>query len=527
MIKIMIVDNEEAIRRGLANAIDWAALGCEIAAQAEDGIDALEQIPVVTPDIVISDIRMPGMNGLELAKMLYEKYPSIKVILLTGFPDFEYAQKAIEYSVVEFVLKPMNIEDLTRAIEKAKLLIEQSQSSEELMKHIESKVEENLSLQRNLFLNNLVNHIAMSDSYIEEHLKKLDLDLKEYYVIRFEITPENFTDAVNMPMQLIRAQEVLCETLAGFRYYQIPKGERKCYYIVCAPQTDELYKLCIRANDILTTELHIFGTIGLSGHHSGYLQVAAAIHESDQAAQFATHEKTHNHNIVSFEKLPKIADDIIEQMISDLNYLPIIFENKNRDGIVNIISGMFEYVKAEHVPNHEVYNLCLHIHHFCISQLLRNHGIRWVVQENLSEIPISLKQDTIEQMETYIIDFTLKIYDFTVADNTVDEDIIKVIKSHIETHYMENWSLEQLSELVYLSPGYLSKLFKRKTGVNLAAYMQEKRVEVAKVLLRTTELKVHEIAEKVGIGDPVYFARIFKKATGVKPKEWRGNSTGS
>ena len=120
MINVMIVDNESAIRKGMLHFIQWTSLGCEIAAQAGDGQAALDLIPAVKPDLIISDIRMPGMDGLELASRIYQEYPDIKVIILTGYPDFKYAQRAIQSHVVDFVLKPVSVENLTRAVEKAK-----------------------------------------------------------------------------------------------------------------------------------------------------------------------------------------------------------------------------------------------------------------------------------------------------------------------------------------------------------------------------------------------------------------------
>ena len=119
MLRVMIVDNEAAIRKGLIHCIHWEELGCQIAAQAEDGVAALEQIASASPDIIIRDIRMPGMDGLELAQAVSERYPHIKVIILTGYPDFSYAQRAIQYHVVDFVLKPTTVENLTHAVEKA------------------------------------------------------------------------------------------------------------------------------------------------------------------------------------------------------------------------------------------------------------------------------------------------------------------------------------------------------------------------------------------------------------------------
>lgn len=150
MLKVMLVDNEAAIRKGLAHGIRWESLGCTVVAQAEDGEDALAQISRVLPDIVISDIRMPGMDGLTLAGELYRRWPHIKTIILTGFPDFSYAQRAIAYQVVDFVLKPTSVEQLTAAIEKARVQIQEEQTHQKLRSELASRSEENLSLQQDM-----------------------------------------------------------------------------------------------------------------------------------------------------------------------------------------------------------------------------------------------------------------------------------------------------------------------------------------------------------------------------------------
>ena len=162
MLKVMIVDNESAIRKGLVHCIHWGDLGCEIAAQADDGMMALEQIPVIQPNIVISDIRMPGMDGLELAEIIARDHPGIKVIILTGYPDFAYAQRAIQYHVVDFVLKPMTVENLTNAIEKAKAAIAEDRSSQDLQEKLSTTSARNIELQQSMLLHDLIHRVACS-----------------------------------------------------------------------------------------------------------------------------------------------------------------------------------------------------------------------------------------------------------------------------------------------------------------------------------------------------------------------------
>ena len=160
-----------------------------VVAQAEDGEDALAQISRVLPDIVISDIRMPGMDGLTLAGELYRRWPHIKTIILTGFPDFSYAQRAIAYQVVDFVLKPTSVEQLTAAIEKARVQIQKEQTHQKLRSELASRSEENLSLQQDMLLRDLIHRVRLSTLYVYSCMAQLRMDLRNYYVLSLMVEP--------------------------------------------------------------------------------------------------------------------------------------------------------------------------------------------------------------------------------------------------------------------------------------------------------------------------------------------------
>lgn len=267
MLKIMIVDNEASIRKGLIHCIRWEALGCIIAAQAVDGIDALEQVPAVQPAIIISDIRMPGMDGLELARRINEQYPHIKVIILTGFPDFEYAQRAIQYQVVDFVLKPTSIESLTQAIEKAKARIAEEQSNQELERRLASKSEQNLQLERGMLLHDLIHRVDLSNLYVINRIAQLGLNLTRYHVLRLDIAPL-YSDVEDGNADLLpylhQAQEVLCDSIGEYDMYFAPYGGQACYAIVCTADTDTLAARCQETVDVLSSLPQFSLSIGIS-----------------------------------------------------------------------------------------------------------------------------------------------------------------------------------------------------------------------------------------------------------------------
>ena len=246
MLKVMIVDNESAIRKGLVHCIHWGDLSCEIAAQADDGMMALEQIPVIQPNIVISDIRMPGMDGLELAEIIARDYPGIKVIILTGYPDFAYAQRAIQYHVVDFVLKPMTVENLTNAIEKAKAAIAEDRSSQDLQEKLSTTSARNIELQQSMLLHDLIHRVACSQLYVLNRLAQLKMDLRSYFVLKLHITSlseEALTDE-EYNEYLNQSQEILSDCLSSYQHYYIARGTQDCFVVICAAGEAPITALC-------------------------------------------------------------------------------------------------------------------------------------------------------------------------------------------------------------------------------------------------------------------------------------------
>ena len=260
MLKVMIVDNESAIRKGLVHCIHWGDLGCEIAAQADDGMMALEQIPVIQPNIVISDIRMPGMDGLELAEIIARDYPGIKVIILTGYPDFAYAQRAIQYHVVDFVLKPMTVENLTNAIEKAKAAIAEDRSSQDLQEKLSTTSARNMELQQSMLLHDLIHRVACSQLYVLNRLAQLKMDLRSYFVLKLHITSlsEEALTEEEYNEYLNQSQEILSDCLSSYQHYYIARGTQDCFVVICAAGEAPITALCREAVNIVSAVWLIF-----------------------------------------------------------------------------------------------------------------------------------------------------------------------------------------------------------------------------------------------------------------------------
>lgn len=518
MLKVMIVDNEAVIRKGLIHCISWADLDCVIAGQAEDGLDALEQVENIMPDIVICDICMPGMDGLEFAKTLRQRYPHVKVIILTGFPYFEYAQKAISCQIVDFVLKPTSVEDLTRAVIAAKQQISRENIGKRLKEELKDKEYQNLILQQRLLLRDLLQGKAISHLYLLNRMVQLNLDLSGYLVIHVDIAPlsdahdEAPDEEEKLSAYLSQVQSILESCLSGADVYFVSNGSQSCYGIAAADDAVTVQEACIEAVNVLNSFREFLMYIGISDYFKAPEQMSEAANQADHAVGFARY--TPEIPVVMFTELPSIPAEVMDRIYEDIKLLQSAIENQNFSSASGILKSLFLFIKENRLPLETVKNICLYVHQFCVYPLLLpGVSLKRLMEQNSA--------GDLEEITLHFIKEHLK--ERGGAGEAADE-LINKVKAYAAKHYMENLSLDCLACEVHLSPSYLSRLFKKVTGENLSAYVQNIRIEEAKILLKTTELRAYEVGERVGIPDPVYFSRIFKKMTGCKPKDYREES---
>ena len=521
MLKIMIVDNEAVIRKGLANCIRWETLGCIVAAQAVNGIDALQQIPVRQPDIVISDIRMPGIDGLELAHRIREQYPHIQVIILTGFPDFEYAQRAIEYQVVDFVLKPTTVENLTRAIEKAKLRLAKEQSSEELERRLASKSERNLELERGMLLHDLIHCVDLSHLYVLNRMAQLSLDLSDYHMLRLDVAPlEAEEEAPDLLPQLRQSQKLMTDSLTECSVYFVPHGAQACYAVVCGADTPVLQERCMEVVDIVGSLPQFLLSIGISSRFTDPMLMSDAVEQADCASQAARYSE--ERAVVCYEQLAQIPPQTMKCIFSDLRLLQSAIENQNPNVAQSTLQHLFDFIRSNQFPLQTIRNICVLIYQFCINQLLPSESASFS-QTGFSSWKKITDGDSVEQLQNLMQQQIEHLLERTKVYAVDVGSVVTTIQSYIQQNLAEDLSLELLAGLVHLSPNYLSRLFKNSAGQTISSYIQNARVDQAKRLLCTTSLKTYEVGERVGINDPVYFSRIFKKVTGISPKEYKNS----
>lgn len=524
MYDVLLVDNEAVILNGLSKSIDWDSVDCKVAATARDGREAIGLLLKQHFDIVISDIRMPEMDGLELSEWISKNMPSVKVIILTGYPDFDYAKKAIDFRVLDFVLKPTNEEHLFAALDKAKRLIADENEQKQVRKTLENETEKSQQLKQSLLLNDLVYNPKISLSKVRQQINDLGIDLSSFYVMRVGI--EKKTDISDYSELVVQAQEILTKKFGSCWHLDfVLKADRFFYAVLsgaaeCLPQD-----ICKNAVEQVSKHTDFFITIGISRLHTNPIQMQTAVHEADNAQMFA--EYNVQVAVMSIARVPELTEEAAKFISNELRLLESAIEHQSRIYVEKSSKKLFQYIRMQHIPFSSVQKLCAIIWSYCNGLLLDYNFLdatsdaKMVLTDQLSfDNSIDETEKQINARISYVLD--------CMEDSPANIDnIVHTVKNYIDQNYRMELSLELLATKVHLSGSYLSRLFKNEVGQNLSAYIQHVRIENAKVLLSSTMMRTYEVAEAVGIGDPVYFSKMFKKATGQKPKDYRASARSS
>ena len=524
MYKILIAEDEWITKNSLMEAVDWAKVGCEVVASAKDGYEALELIEQFLPDIVISDIKMDGMDGLELCMNINKLFSGIKVIFITGYSEFDYAQNAIKLGVKDFLLKPTDPDKILEAVARVVKEIENNEVIQQKFVEMQKIVSENIPILREKFLLELVSGKRFSTAEINKKQKFLNIDSQDFYIIAGEIDSydelmNEYEEEQRQVMKLMIRD--ICEVALnqyGFGYHIEKDTNLFFMFVKCINAMDLTEYIQERIAAVVGVSL----SFGISKEASGLENMSSCYEQSVQALRQNFY--LGNNCIVEYSDL-KIED---KQVIS-ANYTG------------TMITSIMEYVRAGNCEGAieklgalviEIKEL-RHKNHFYI----RNIAFELIVllQRFLSDInedPQKVIQGlyyeeityckTINDVKNHLSSIIMKVTSLIEAKNKkMSETVINKIIDYLQHNYFKDITLDELGKIVFMNPKYVCRLIKKETGSNFSDILLGIRIDNAKKLMRETELKTFEIAEKVGIKDSRYFSKVFKKMTGVTPTEYK------
>ena len=530
MIHVLIADDEMRVCRLIENLVDWRALDMEVVGIAHNGIEALEQMKQKAPDLVITDIRMPGCDGLELIHRAKQINPDIAFIIISGYRHFEYAQSAIKYGVCDYLLKPIKKEELLSTLEKMRknYLIRTERISE--TEQMQMRLENNNNRLRGSFFTDCI----LGDKKTPDDLVLLRSEYHLHFqpgifsVLIVKIDRESGIPSTQ-ELEVLRAKaEAILQDVTEkcFDSACFLNGSRIYIVINYRPERkDEINKSLHAAMERLLAQKPAFPntlfTIAAGSEHTS----PALLRQSAEKADLALGERltTFAGRVIRYEPaMEKHRHD--DWILAELNRaMTAAVEVLDSEKLKRAVGRFDADLEREGVCGAELFSFVIEGYSRYLV-LLQNQQMMHADVPRLME-KFRAGADlcaTDKQLLSYFADkAAARILDLTESRENEEARPIRQAKEYILAQYMSPLTLEEVSGVVGFNPSYFSTFFKKKCGIGFLEYLSEVRVNKAKELLRTTDFSVAEICEKVGYTDTRHFTSIFKKSTGIKPTEFR------
>lgn len=526
MYKLMIVEDEFMIRNTLSMALNWSEAGCIVSGTADGGIQALELILKDKPDIIISDIRMVGMDGIELCQKVRKNYPEIKVIIITGHGEFDYAQSALKLGVRDLILKPIDHNELMDSVRNAISELEQDKTKKDEFQRMKKTIEDNISTLRESFLLELLSNSGMSKEELYDKMKFFNIFFDKYYVMALEI--DRYDDFLNMNSEMDRQLKRMIirkncmKIIEGYSKGYLFEKETKLGMVI---QTSDAQIITIaeEIQAVIKSEFDLSVTIGISELAVGYEDFVSAFQQSAHALRHKYY--LGDGAIISVSDI--VASLIKENIKIQPDYTQVIQCVKvgdNEGAVKRFGELMLELRKNMPRDINFILNLAAEIITSVQKNLFeRNIDINTIIPGFNLYARLS-SCSTLPDMESMMSDFIESVTSYIHARNkTQNSAAVAKAVEYLKKHYCSDVMLNDVSGEVYMNPNYLGRLIKKETGKNFSDILSEIRIEKAKELLKDIQLKTYEISQKVGISDSRYFSQLFRKMTGLTPTEYRNS----
>lgn len=535
-IKVFLVEDEMVIRRGIKNSIDWEKEGYIFCGEASDGELAYPMIIKEKPDILITDIRMPFMDGLELCKLVKKELPNIKILILSGYDEFDYAKEAIRLGVTEYLLKPISSGKLLEALNGVSESIRREKEDKDLVRKCMEEMRENTEHEKQKFFEQMIaGNLSMADAL--ETGKKYEMNLSagmyNLLLFRFTLGEENRKSG-----ELLGEAEYAIEKLTERLEYvfEFQRGVEGWAFLLMADNEEQMSERVKELSKVLEEIMKNYSTIAYFG---GIGQPVARLRELEESFReaeraLAARFTMELNRIISVEDIRMAQnvdtlDDIEITSFGEIEKTRTMLEKFLNNGAEDEIDEFVD-VHINELPEENLKSVLMRQYIIMDAYIVmmsfceKIEGIEGEMQAQSEELKNSMKTiQTLEEIKNYIRMLLKKIIGVrdTISGRRYS-DIIEIAKDQIRKTYMsDEISLNTIAAEVGMSPSYFSSIFSKEMGKTFVEYLTEIRMDRAKELLMCSSMKTSEIGYEVGYKDPHYFSYIFKKTQNCTPKEFR------
>lgn len=542
MFKVLIIDDEPIIRKGLKNIVNWKQLGCEICGEASDGLEGIEEVKKCLPDIIITDIRMPEVDGLTMIREIKDTVSHCKIIILTGYRDFDYVHEAIKLGAFDFILKPTKIGELTAIINRAVKELKFHKERMEEFDKLRSLFEQNIPILREKLLYDALWGINTNESEMKERMELFKVSISDFILLvienDFDAMEADRISPYDRHLYQFGIINTFAETFADrFNVINIPLNDARIAFIVQemnngANCLNTLTEKCMQMQEIVSNCFGFTVTIAISSEGRGAPDLPIKLRECQQSLEYKLYIGTNS--IIPYSDLNSFFTCEDYSLLEKYQHSLLESIKAGNEKIVRgKLQDIFSYIQQLSPVNLD------YVRNFYWTAISSINNIRVSVSAADSEAGQAKNSDisslhelirkcsNIKELQDVLEEAALRVASRVNHYNSKSlKLILRKALEHIQLHYNEPITLQDVANHAYVSTCYISRMFTKELGKNFVEYLNEVRIEKAKELLRDVRYKTYEVAEMVGIPDAHYFSRLFKKHTGATPTEFRESATG-
>lgn len=538
MLKVFLVEDESLVRQSLRDNIPWQQYGFSFAGEAGDGEMALPQIRQIKPDVLITDIKMPFMDGLTLAHIVKEELPDTRIIIISGYDDFEYARQAISEGVTQYLLKPITRSTMTKALSEIREKYESEQEQKDYLRKYRSEMADyERALLRNFFEKVFEGKLSMQEVYDEAKKLSIDITAPCYNLLFFTVQEKkNSVDIQEARQATASCQEELLRYYLRFSEYVLFRWNVNTYGLLIMCDTaiiDEKIKVCLnKLQEICANyddKIQWYAAAGDSVERFSMLADCYnklnhifAYRFINPNINILTSELLGSDNGDGTEKQEKIANVDPSRVDPELikSFLSHGEPEEAEEFAENFMESLGEAMKSKLFRDYIV----LTVRFAVIGYVESIGGKKDKILEALGDIGDgSNMPKNSDEAVMYIGQMLKAALDMREeANSSQNKGILNRALEYIDEHFSEEaLSLNVIANYLDVSPNYFSALFSNEMNKTFIEYVTGKRIETAKHLLRDEKLHTADVATKVGYKDAHYFGFVFKKTVGISPRDYR------
>ena len=530
MYTLLLVDDEEDVIEVIERKVSWEQIGFHVVGHAGNGFKALEMMEDMQPDVVMTDIRMPYMDGLELCSNIRQRFPATKLLLFTGFDDFEYAKEAVHLEIEEYILKPLNLAEITEVFKKLKTKLDDELNEKKNTDILKQYYAASLPvLQSNFYTTLIEGRIPENElgRYMRDY--KIVLEGPYYCCIIIHTSASQMPQGMDIRLLAVsverQAQADLKERWNGriFNYLgdtvmiaQLMQQED------ISELTDECDRFCKYVNHVMGAKV----TVGIGQVCENVQELVSSYQSAREAVSYRVlygGERAINIREIIPQKAEISVTDSESELAQVLKMIRLGTTEDIGDAIENYLDKVYEHSRSIKEHQVTVMELVSTLYRFTINN---DAGMGEEAGEMIAEYSnlITMEKDVLKQ---WLLEKCIRLHEkIQSARDSSAQSMIRQAKEYVHNNYQkEDLSLDDICEALAISNSYFSSMFKKETGDSFVAYLTQYRMgKAARLLIETTE-KSYVIAQSVGYTDPNYFSYVFKRQYGVSPSKYRSEYT--